>query len=125
MINAINIALSGVQAASLRASNSANNIANAQSTSSIIDGNVVKQPFMPQDVVQISEPSGGVMAYTIPSGKPAVVLYDPVVGTEKMPNIDLAEELIKTQQAATDYKASLQVMRYAANMQSSLVDIFA
>lgn len=126
MKSIMNIALSGMQAAVLRASVSADNIANAQSAYSIVGGNAVNQPYLPQDVIQISDPNGGAHAYVQPSCAEPLTSYDPTDGsTLQLPNVDLAEELVKTQQASTDYMANLKVAGYASNMLSSLVDIFA
>jgi flagellar basal body rod protein FlgC len=124
MTSVFNIALSGMQAAAVRAASSAKNISNVQSSSSIIDGEVTSQPYLPQDIVQISDQNGGTITYTRPSNRPEITIYDPISGNQQLPDIDLADELVKTQQAAVDYKANLKVIGYAANIQSALLDIF-
>ncbi len=124
MSSVMNIALSGVRASALRASVSANNIANSQSIPTRADG--VSQVFMPTDVVQVPDQSGGTIAYTQPSDKSPVNLFDPTSGRAiQAPNIDLAEELVKVQQASVNYTANLKVINTAASLLGKLVDFSA
>lgn len=41
-----------------------------------------------------------------------------------VPQVDIAKELIEQKLAAYDYKANLQTIKVAANLQKSLLDIF-
>ena len=77
MISAINTALSGFNAATKRIDVSANNIANAQSTATDENGTQVNTPYVPQQVVQSSQTTGGVKANVVPVNPPATQVYDP------------------------------------------------
>lgn len=129
MNNALNIALSGMNAATLRIENSANNIANAESTFSKENGQIVKTPFAPKDVVQVADPNGGTISYTKPSGKESITLQDPnniaanSDGLVNFPNVDLAEELVKIQEASFQFKANLKALTQASVLLGALTDI--
>jgi flagellar basal-body rod protein FlgC len=133
MNSALNILLSGLNAASLRTSVSASNIANANSTSTRNLGESVDTnngPYIPQDVVQINQAGGGTLATVIDSDKPPIQLYAPghpdgdANSIVDFPNIDLAEELVKVQQSSADYKAALKAITYYQNTQEIMLDIF-
>lgn len=131
MNNTLNIALSGANSASLRIENSANNIANAQSTFTKENGQIIKTPFLPKDVVQISSSNGGVIAYTEPSSKEPIITQDPgniaadSNGLVSFPNIDIAEELVKIQEASFQFKANLKTIKQASVLLGALTDITA
>lgn len=130
MTSPVNILLSGMNAASLRASASANNIANARSTTKLEDGKVQNQVYVPQDVISVNQQNGGTLATVIASDKPPLKVYEPghvdadVNGVVEMPNVDLAEELVNMEQAAADYKANLKALEAYKSTQQSLLDIF-
>ncbi|MFO1243079.1 MAG: flagellar basal body rod C-terminal domain-containing protein [Rickettsiales bacterium] len=124
------ISVSGMNAAGLRLANSANNIANVESTSRYENGETVRTPYMPTDVVQTSiEPTGGVKASVRPRDPASIPVYapdHPYADTDGMvdyPNVSLEEELVDTKIASYDYKANLKVLKTADDMMQSLLDI--
>ena len=130
MTSPVNILFSGLNAASLRTSVSANNIANARSTSELQNGKPVNKVYVPQDVIQINQENGGTLASVTYSNKPTVSQYEPnhiaadENGIVQYPDIDLAEELVDAQQAASDYKATLKALEIYKDTQQSLLDVF-
>jgi len=126
MSSVLNIALSGIRASTFRAQNSANNISNANSSGSLENGKVSDKVFIPRDIVQIADPNGGTFVSSRPSNKPSRTILDLTDGKEvKVPDIDLAEELGKVQEASTEYSANLKVIERHSILLGSLVDIFA
>ena len=124
MANVLNIALSGIRASSLRLENVANNIANSQSTTTRTpEGKAVNQVFIPRDVVQLPDPNGGTIAYTVESDRKPKQSFDPEVGIVEIPDADIAEELAKTHEASAVYKANLKVAAQASVLLGSLIDI--
>ena len=130
MTSPVNILLSGLNAAALRTSVGANNIANARSTAEIQNGKAVNKVFVPQDVIQISQENGGTSATAVNSTRPPISVYDPngitadKNGVVQLPDIDLAQELVNVQQAASDYKSTLKALEIYQNTQKSLLDVF-
>lgn len=124
------IALSGLNAASTRLANSANNVANAGSTSRLVNGSRVDGPYLPTDVVQTSVPNGGVQT-SLQTRDPATTqVYAPdsaeadANGVVTLPNVDLAQEIAGQQIPATyDYKANLKVIKAQDDMFDSLLNI--
>lgn len=131
MTSPINTLLSGLNAASLRTSVAANNIANSRSTAEIQNGKTVNKVFVPQDVIQINQENGGALASVAYSNRPAISQFEPdsIIADEngfvQYPDVDLAEELVNVQQAASDYKATLSALEIYKDSQKSLLDIFA
>lgn len=130
MNSVIGTALSGMNAASLRLANSANNIANIQSTSRLEGGETVRSPYMPTDVVQSSiEPTGGVNASLRVRDPATVPVFSPdnpyadTDGVVQYPNVSLEEEVVETKIASYDYKANLKVLETQDDMMQSLLDI--
>lgn len=125
------IALSGMQAASTRLANSANNVANVNSTSKLVGGQTVREPYTPTDVVQTSiEPQGGVRAELRPRDPATTSIYAPYSaeadenGIVEMPNVSLEQEIAAEQIPATyDYKANLKALKTADEMMESLLKI--
>ncbi len=118
MSSVMNIALSGLNSSALRVAVAARNIANAQSsaikeTSAANTGaQATKTHFIPQDIVQIPNTQGGVVAHAKDRDS-------------KFVNIDPATELSKTIAASAEYKSNLKVIDKASQLLGSLVDIFA
>jgi flagellar basal-body rod protein FlgC len=125
MTSAIGISLTGLDAASLRLAVSADNVANAETTSK------ENGPYIPKDVVQISQQLGGTQAVVKNSDKAPVTSYDPgnlaanSDGLVQLPNVDLAEEAVNQLEASISYKANLQAISNQKNIFNSLFDIFA
>ncbi len=99
-MDAMGIALSGMQSAQTRVAVSAHNVANL-----LTDG------FRPQRVMQTSAPSGGSQASvtTAPSPEP----------------VSLEQEIVDQIVSKTQYAASARVLGVVAEMRGSLFDLFA
>ncbi len=130
MISSIGISVSGLQAASLRQANHANNIANQHTTSRREGGEVVQEPYVPQDVVQSNiEPQGGVRAELQPRDPASIPLPNATHphadenGLVDYPNVSTDEELVGSQVATYDYKANLKAIKTADEMLENLLDI--
>jgi flagellar basal-body rod protein FlgC len=131
MGDALLIAVSGLNAASLRLSTAANNIANANDTGALQPAPGQSQPFQPQQVVQQATPAGGTIATeapVTPASNPAPDPNSPfanVQGLVAVPNVDTAQELVNTQVSSFSYDANLKVIETASKMQGYLLNIFA
>lgn len=94
MINAIQIAVSGLNAASRRADTAASNIANAATTS-------------------IPEPAGDAGSTgSAPANRPYIS------------DTDLITDIMNLKMASTTYKANAKVIDVATDMQDSLLSVF-
>lgn len=128
------IAVSGLNAASLRLRVAAANIANALS-----DGPLPGAPnpenfptaYTPKQVNQQERPGGGTDA-TVTDVSPAYIeAYDPSApfsddrGMVASPNVDLANEIVQTLIARLSYAANAKVIRADAQMSAALFDITA
>lgn len=131
MGNALLIAVSGLNAASLRLSTAANNIANANDTGALQPAPGQSQPFQPQQVVQQAAPGGGTIATEVPVTPASDPAPDPnspfanAQGLVAVPNVDTAQQLVNTQVAGVSYDANLKVIEIASQMQGYLLNIFA
>lgn len=129
VMDPINTALSGMQAASRHISVSANNVANVQSTKTEQNGQTVNKPYVPQQVMQQSQGSGGVSTSLRDVSPPSVPVFspeDPAAGENgvvEYPNVDMAQETANQLMAANTYKANANVVKRANEMYQSLLDI--
>lgn len=105
MINAISIALSGLNAASTRLNASASNIANA-----------FTENYTPLDTTSKTDQIGGVQATLIPRQVNTNSTFSP--------DISFAEEIIDLKVAELAYKANLQTIDVAGDLFDELVGIF-
>ncbi|MCI5049126.1 MAG: hypothetical protein MRY32_02170 [Rickettsiales bacterium] len=118
-------------ASTKRLSNSSNNIANIHSTTSLVKGEKVNEPYKPNDVIQSSQSSGGVRAEERVRANPTVSYYQPghpsadAEGVVDYPNVNLDEELVNTEIATYDFKANAKVIKAADEMTEDLLDITA
>ena len=126
------IALSGMQAASTRLANSANNIANAQSTARIVDGKRESSPFVPQDVVSIAvEPTGGVETELRTRTPASVPVNDPdnpsadAEGITQYPNVNIDEAVAGLPMNTYTFQANLKALQTDDENMKSLLDITA
>lgn len=131
-MNVFGIAVSGMNAAQARLGNSANNVANLQSTSSLVNGERVERAYQATDVVQRSlEPTGGVktsIRLRDPATVPAYLPDNPAAdenGIVEFPNVNLEEEVVQQQIASYDFKANAKVIQTQDEMLDSLLDIKA
>ena len=120
------IALSGLNASTLRVRAAASNIANAQ-TKGATDG----QPgvYVPLDVLESVQANGGVAARIAPSSRSALLAYDPgapyanAQGYVATPDVDMVAETIGLAMASHAFTANLAVLRTADDMERSLLDL--
>ena len=128
------IALSGLNAASLRLQVSANNVANAYSAGPLpgspASGNY-PDAYTPERVNQVDQTGGGVCA-TIGAVSPATVaVSDPSApyadgqGMVAMPNVDFASEFVDQLMARISFAANAKVIAADARMTATLLDITA
>ncbi len=127
----MNVALSGLGAASKRIGVSANNIANQLSTSTVIDGQVVKQAYVPKQVQQVSLQTGGVKALIGDVNPPTISVYAPesvdagADGSLKLPNVNLETEMVNQAIAGYDFRANLTVIKAQDKLEKNLLDIMS
>lgn len=124
-------ALSGMQAASRRLENSANNIANQNSTGSASNDDAVRQAYRPTDVVQISSDTGGVRTELRERNPATTGVYAPddsaadANGIVQAPNVDTASELIDQKFATYDFKANAKVLEAYNETVETVLNIVA
>jgi flagellar basal-body rod protein FlgC len=132
MISAISIAASGLAAAGLRLGVSAANVANALDTGPL-PGTATAYPpaYVPQQVDQVDTAGGGTTATTQPVSPSYVPSFDPNApyanqnGLVAAPNVDLANEVVQQILASITYTANAKVMKVAAQMTGTLLDVTA
>jgi flagellar basal-body rod protein FlgC len=118
MGNAMSIAVSGIQAASLRLEAAASNIVNMDSNG-----------YQPVSVAQSPTADGGVRASLLPPT--ALLAYDPaspyanVQGMVAKPNVDLATEIVNLKLASHSFRANIQAYKAASQMFDTLLDATA
>lgn len=124
--SALNTAISGLRASEIRLANSANNVANIQST-----GSAPGQTFQPSQVVQSSLAAGGVSTSlqavdpaTVPVNDPSNAAADEN-GITQYPNVNLEQEVVNQQIATYDFKANLKVIEKTDEMMDDLINILA
>jgi len=114
MSNAMSIAASGMQAASLRLEAAASNIVNMDSGG-----------YQLVSVAQSPVPDGGVNASLQPVT--SLFAYNPayvnVQGSQ--PNVEMATEIVNMKVASHDFRASLQAYKAASQMFKTLLDATA
>ncbi len=129
MIEAINTAVSGLRAASLRVTMAAENIAAAGVTGSAdpaaYDG------YVPQRVVQTTGAGGATIASAVAVDPAFLTIFDQndpnadADGRVGVPNVDLATEIVELTLAEHAYKANLAVIRAADEITEALLDTTA
>ncbi len=131
MMNAIKIALTGMTAATKRVNTSASNIVNMATTSTPEVGTgKVTDGYFAQRTINEPSKNGGVVAKNSPQNPSHTLLYDPTSpqanteGQVAFPNVSLAEEMVQLTLAKHAYKANVNVMRTAFEMEKSMLDKF-
>lgn len=130
------IALSGLNAASLRLQVSASNVANAQSTGALPNTNGTlpagaPQAYAPLEVVQSASAGGGVQTSVTTVTPSTTTVFDPQAsfanqdGLVAAPNVDLASEFVGQLLASYNYAANATVLKTDDRMMQSLLDITA
>ncbi len=133
MINAISTALSGLIASGKRAEASASNIANLGSSGSIEPGG--KPPYQPLTVQQTSNTARdgtplGVKSEFIPKEPGITPSFSPdspfanEEGIIGVPNVNLAEEAVNLKIVELSYKANVNTIEVAGEMQEDLLRVF-
>ncbi len=128
MTDAITIALSGLNSASLRLNASASNIANA-GTSGRLDGSSPR-PYSAQTTQSQTGPNGGVQTQIVETQTPFVPAFDansPFAnedGLIAIPNVNLAEDIVQLKLAEISYKANLQTIDVASDLFDTLLETF-
>jgi flagellar basal-body rod protein FlgC len=130
-MNPISIALSGMQAASVRLNASASNVANLRTNGRLPSaGGTSSAPaaYAPLRVDQV-EVSGGGTAANVSTASPSYTpSYDPTApyadgnGMVAAPNVDLANEAVQQITAKYEFAASAAIMRAASDMTKTLLD---
>lgn len=129
MIGAINIALTGLGAASKQLLASASNIANLQTAGSLEEGG--QAPYTPlrtqNTAITDTQGNGQGVSTTFVAKDPAFVpAFDPdspfadengIIG---VPNVDLAEEAVNINIAEIQYKANLKTIQAASDLTKEL-----
>ena len=130
------IALSGLNAASLRLQVSASNVANAGSTGALPNANSTvpagsPQAYAPLEVVQSASVGGGVQTSVTTVTPSTTAVFDPQAsfanqdGLVAAPNVDLASEFVGQLLASYSYAANAIVLKADDRMTQSLLDITA
>jgi len=129
MISSFNVAISGLNASAKRLSVAADNIANHQSTATKVDGRIIDEPYHAKIAQSISEGLGGVSVVVKEATPPTATLFNPTApnadanGQSRVPNVDVAEQLINQRIAGYDYKANLKSIQVQDDMLKNLLDI--
>lgn len=130
MINVINTALSGLNAAAKKVDAAASNIANVSTTGSVEDGG--QAPYSALTTVQKTVVDGegnglGARTDIVPKDPGFVPAYAPdspfanAEGIIGVPNVNLAEEAVNLKLAEISYKASLSVIKTADELSEELL----
>lgn len=118
MLNAIGIALSGLQAASHKVEASASNIANMQTAG--------YQPLTTAQTAQSDQAGNaqGVSSQNIPKARPFTPSYAPDSPFADAPAVDLAEEAVNMTLAEASYKANIAVLKTVDDMTDEMLKTF-
>ncbi|MGE3623946.1 MAG: flagellar basal body rod protein FlgC [Bdellovibrionales bacterium] len=133
MSGILNIAISGLNDATLRVANATRNIVNASSTGKLpTNPGDAATSYLPRDVVTLSVDSDnnnlGVTSVTRPRDPSYVTAYDPsspdanAQGLVAAPNVDLNAELIAAKEGQISYAVNAKVIKIASEMEKSLLD---
>ena len=126
MTNAIGIALTGLNSASLKLFASASNIANMRSSGSLTDES--HPAYEAQTTQSTATVSGGVHTEIVTKDPATTVAFDPSdyyadeTGMVSVPYINIEEELVTMKMAEMAYKANAQTIRTAGKMFDALID---
>ncbi len=133
MINAMSLALSGLNAATQRLNASASNVANVTTAGSLEPGGKAPYDALTSRNSAVTDNAGngsGVRSEVVSAGRSFVPSYAPdspfanakgLIGT---PNVDLAEEAVNLKIAELSYKANIGVLKTTEEMSDELLRIF-
>ncbi|MCH2038454.1 MAG: hypothetical protein MK137_07680 [Rickettsiales bacterium] len=128
MIGGISASLSGLLASTRQVNNTASNIANLQSTSTLKDGQLINEPFIPNQIVNVSQEGGGVYSVSVPLTNPTVPLYVPgsILANEQglvdYPNVNIATEVTNLIVAEQSYKSNINALETIKETLDILLD---
>ena len=149
MNTAINAAVSGALAATMRLNASASNVANARTTGPLPKGGLgaptdageaaaAGRPYVPVQTTQTAQAqdggggsgqSGGVRASYKPLTQPFVAEYQPDSadandqGLVAAPNVDLLQETVQQKQGLQSYKANAAMIKAADQTQREAINM--
>ena len=129
MFDAIRTALSGLLAAQNRIAAVATNVANSSDVSRVTPKPGDPPTFQPIDVVDTTATTGTVNSTLQPVNPASVTVPDassPLAndqGLVKLPNVDLATQLVDAITAKTAFAANAKVIATAKKMQDALLKI--
>ena len=121
------IALSGLNAATLRVQAAASNLANTRSNGAV-RGEAGPEPYTPLEVHQSAAANGGVTAELAQSSREPLLTYDPgaayanAEGFVASPDIDPADEVVALAMATYSFSANLAVIRTESEMMDALLN---
>jgi flagellar basal-body rod protein FlgC len=138
MNTAMNIAVSGMRAASAGLNASASNLANLESDGPV-PATSPQQPvaqapggvYQPVALTQTAQSGGGVTASVMPSLPSYALAYDPsapfanMQGIVAAPNVDPAQEVMNQMTASLAYRANVATFKTAQQMEKTLLDATA
>lgn len=132
MIAPLAISATGLQAASLRLSASAANVANVRTTGALpAEPGGRSGAYAPVDVVQTTTEGGGVaarLAERLPAYAPSYEPSSPDANADGLvaaPNVDLVGEVTSQIMATAAFEANAAAMRAAREMAQTVLDIGA
>ncbi|MDB5461596.1 MAG: putative flagellar basal-body rod protein FlgC [Caulobacteraceae bacterium] len=124
------IALSGLNAASLRVQSSASNLANMDDQAPLPGSGVAgPKPYAPTRVSMTSLGAGGVQAQLQQDPQAYGAAYAPSspyadpAGMVATPNVDMAAEAVDQVQALAQFRASVLMIKAQDQMQTSALDL--
>jgi len=124
------IALSGMNAASLKVQSSASNLANMDDTAPLPGSGVAgPKPYAPTHVSTISLGAGGVQAQLQATSPGYAAAPDPgspyanQAGMVALPNVDVAGEMVDQAMALAQFRASVMTLNAEDKMRKSALDI--
>ena len=126
------LALSSLNAASVRLQVSASNLANAGDSAPLPGSGVAgPAPYVPIRVSTISLGDNGVQAQLSAVQPASTPTYDPsspysdAGGMTASPNVDPAAEMVQTMMAMQQYRASAALLKVNDQMQQSALDLYS
>ncbi len=122
----LDVAVSGLRAATVRLSVAAENIVNARSGAPVEPGDEVpEEVYRPQRVEQRSRAEGGVTAERRPVEPATNTTRDAAspTGFSAVPNVDYGREMVEMLIAARSFKASVEAIRAQMELDEALLDI--
>lgn len=132
MIAPLAASAAGLQAASLRLSASASNVANVRTTGALpAEPGGRSGAYTPVDVVQTATEGGGVsarLAERLPAYSPSYEPSSPIANADGLvaaPNVDLVGEVTSQIMATAAFEANAAAMRAAREMARTVLDIGA